>query len=326
MEKKILIVDDTKFMRKMLADCLTKNGYEVAGEASHGREAIQLYEELRPDVVMMDINMPEMSGIEAIKEILRIDSSAVILVCSAANQQTLIFEAMEAGAKGYIMKPFKPHRVLDIIRKYAEPHVSPQSNESSSTNEVVFAANSDPEMAEEPKYEEQIVERNSEELSSETESESEQSAEDPISQEHLVDSEQPVNLSIQTHTIWNPNIVDASFAGHHVDPSVSAKSVSSHETERTNMTNDYDQNAKSAYSLGRNGSLRSFVSSMMCNWQEEINGETATFTVVCTESENKVLIEMTGDNQVKHTMQFTIDGLLQLSGWLENHISQKKAV
>ncbi len=114
----ILVVDDTKFMRKMLTDILKQFGYEVVGEAENGKQAVQRFSELRPDVVLMDITMPEMDGIEAMKEIRRIDPQAVVLICSAMSQQDLISDALKAGANGYLMKPFKPNRVNEIIRKY----------------------------------------------------------------------------------------------------------------------------------------------------------------------------------------------------------------
>jgi DNA-binding NarL/FixJ family response regulator len=123
MSLKILVVDDTKFMRKMLTDILKQFGYEVVGEAENGRQAIQRYEELRPDVVVLDITMPEMDGIEAMKGIRRIDPYAIVLICSAMSQQDLISDALKAGANGYIMKPFKPNRVDEIIRKYGMPRV-----------------------------------------------------------------------------------------------------------------------------------------------------------------------------------------------------------
>lgn len=119
----ILVVDDTKFMRKMLTDILKQYGHVVVGEAENGRQAVQKYEELRPDIVLMDITMPEMDGIEAMKEIRRINASAVVLICSAMSQQDLISDALKAGANGYVMKPFKPNRVNEIVRKYGVPRV-----------------------------------------------------------------------------------------------------------------------------------------------------------------------------------------------------------
>lgn len=131
MSYRVLVVDDTNFMRKMSTDYLTQYGYVVAGEAANGKEAIEQYEKLKPDIVMMDLTMPEMNGIDAIKEILRIDPKAVVLVCSASNQQNLIFDALDAGAKGYIMKPFNPSHMNNIIRKYAVPHLTTEDAASS---------------------------------------------------------------------------------------------------------------------------------------------------------------------------------------------------
>lgn len=123
MSFQILVVDDTKFMRKMLTDILKQYGHEVVGEAENGRQAVQKYEELQPDIVLMDITMPEMDGIEAMKEIRKLNPTAVVLICSAMSQQDLISDALKAGANGYVMKPFKPNRVNEIVRKYGVPRV-----------------------------------------------------------------------------------------------------------------------------------------------------------------------------------------------------------
>ncbi len=119
----VLVVDDTKFMRKMLTDMLKQFGYKVVGEADNGRQAVQKFNELRPEIVMMDITMPEMDGIEAMREIRRIEPSAVVLICSAMSQQDLISDALKAGANGYVMKPFKPDKVHEVIRKNVAPHI-----------------------------------------------------------------------------------------------------------------------------------------------------------------------------------------------------------
>lgn len=119
----VLVVDDTKFMRKMLTDMLKQFGYKVVGEADNGRQAVQKFNELRPEIVMMDITMPEMDGIEAMREIRRIEPSAVVLICSAMSQQDLISDALKAGANGYVMKPFKPDKVHEVIRKNVTPHI-----------------------------------------------------------------------------------------------------------------------------------------------------------------------------------------------------------
>ncbi len=117
MSKKILIVDDAAFMRMMLKNILSQNGYEIAGEASNGLEAVTLYKELKPDLVTMDITMPEMDGITAVKEIKKIDPEAKIIMCSAMGQQAMVIESIQAGAKDFIVKPFQPDRVLEAVRK-----------------------------------------------------------------------------------------------------------------------------------------------------------------------------------------------------------------
>lgn len=113
----ILIVDDAAFMRMMIKDIITKNGMEVAGEAENGVIAVEKFKEVKPDLVTMDITMPEKDGITALKEILEVDSSARVVMCSAMGQQAMVIEAIQAGAKDFIVKPFKPDRVLDAINK-----------------------------------------------------------------------------------------------------------------------------------------------------------------------------------------------------------------
>ena len=117
MEKRILICDDATFMRMMIKDILTKNGYEVAGEAENGLVAIEKYNELKPDLVLMDITMPEMDGITALKKIVESDSEAKIIMCSAMGQQSMVMDAIKAGARDFIVKPFQPDRVLEAIKK-----------------------------------------------------------------------------------------------------------------------------------------------------------------------------------------------------------------
>jgi two-component system chemotaxis response regulator CheY len=117
MNHRVLIVDDALFMRSMIKDILVNAGdFEVAGEASNGREAVDRYEELSPSLVTMDIVMPEMDGIEATKEILQRDPKAVVVMCSALGQEALVIESLAAGAKDFIVKPFSAERVLKVIR------------------------------------------------------------------------------------------------------------------------------------------------------------------------------------------------------------------
>lgn len=117
MSKRILIVDDAAFMRMMIKDILTKNGYEVVAEAGNGQEAVELYNEHRPDLVTMDITMPEMDGINSLKAIREIDPEAKVIMCSAIGQQAMVIDAIQAGAKDFIVKPFQAERVLEAVKK-----------------------------------------------------------------------------------------------------------------------------------------------------------------------------------------------------------------
>ncbi|MDF2936748.1 MAG: chemotaxis protein CheY [Paenibacillaceae bacterium] len=117
MANRILIVDDAAFMRMMIRDILTKNGYEVCGEANDGAQAIERYKELHPDLITMDITMPEMDGINALKEIKKIDANAKVIMCSAMGQQAMVIDAIQAGAKDFIVKPFQADRVIEAIKK-----------------------------------------------------------------------------------------------------------------------------------------------------------------------------------------------------------------
>lgn len=114
---KVLIVDDATFMRMMIKDILEKNGYQVVGEAPNGLKAVELYKAEKPDVVTMDITMPEMDGIEAVKAIKAFDPAAKIIMCSAMGQQSMVMDAIRAGAKDFIVKPFQADRVLEAIKK-----------------------------------------------------------------------------------------------------------------------------------------------------------------------------------------------------------------
>lgn len=117
MSKGILIVDDASFMRMMIKDILTKNGFEVLGEAENGAVAVERYKELNPDLVIMDITMPEMDGIQAVKEIKKINGEARVVMCSAMGQQAMVIEAIQAGAKDFIVKPFQADRVVEAVKK-----------------------------------------------------------------------------------------------------------------------------------------------------------------------------------------------------------------
>ena len=117
MAKNILICDDAAFMRMMIKDILTKNGYNVVGEAENGAKAVEKYQELKPDLVLMDITMPEMDGIQALKAIKAADPSATVIMCSAMGQQAMVIESIQSGAKDFIVKPFQQDGVLEAVRK-----------------------------------------------------------------------------------------------------------------------------------------------------------------------------------------------------------------
>ncbi|MBR1893610.1 MAG: response regulator [Lachnospiraceae bacterium] len=117
MAKSVLVCDDAAFMRMMIKDILSKNGYEVAGEAENGAIAVKKYAELKPDLVLMDITMPEMDGIQALKAIKGSDPSALVIMCSAMGQQAMVIEAIQSGAKDFIVKPFQAERVLEAVKK-----------------------------------------------------------------------------------------------------------------------------------------------------------------------------------------------------------------
>ncbi|MCT4606732.1 MAG: response regulator [Marinisporobacter sp.] len=117
MSKGILVVDDAAFMRMMIKDVLTKYGFDVLGEAENGAKAIEKYKELNPDLVIMDITMPEVDGIQAVKEIKKVNPNAKIVMCSAMGQQAMVIEAIQAGAGDFIVKPFQADRVVEAVKK-----------------------------------------------------------------------------------------------------------------------------------------------------------------------------------------------------------------
>ena len=113
----VMLVDDAAFMRMMLKDILGNNGYQIIGEAENGMVAVDKYSELKPDITIMDITMPEMDGLQAVKEIRTKDPQAKIIMCSAMGQQTMVIEAIQSGAKDFVVKPFQPERVLEAVGK-----------------------------------------------------------------------------------------------------------------------------------------------------------------------------------------------------------------
>ena len=117
MSSTVLVCDDAVFMRTMVSDILSQAGFTVVGEAENGKQAVEKYQQLKPDLVTMDIIMPEMGGIEAVKQITQSDPGARILMCSAMGQQALVQEALAAGARDFVVKPFQPSRVLEAVQR-----------------------------------------------------------------------------------------------------------------------------------------------------------------------------------------------------------------
>ncbi|MCC6319249.1 MAG: response regulator [Gemmatimonadaceae bacterium] len=117
MSHSVLICDDAIFMRTMLGDILSQAGFDIIGEAETGAQAVERYRTLKPDLVTMDIVMPDMGGIDAVREITRQDPAARVLMCSAMGQQALVVEAIQAGAKDFVVKPFQPSRVLEAVQR-----------------------------------------------------------------------------------------------------------------------------------------------------------------------------------------------------------------
>ena len=114
---RVLVVDDAAFMRKMVSDALAKGGHEVVGEAGNGVEAVARYQELKPDLMTLDITMPEKDGLTALAEIVAADPAARVVMCSALGQEAKVLEAIKLGAKDFVVKPFQPARVIEAVDK-----------------------------------------------------------------------------------------------------------------------------------------------------------------------------------------------------------------
>ena len=114
---RVLVVDDAAFMRKMVSDALSGGGHEIVGEAGNGAEAIERYQELRPDVMTLDITMPEKDGLAALQEIIAADPGAKVVMCSALGQESKVLESIKLGAKDFVVKPFQPSRVLEAVQR-----------------------------------------------------------------------------------------------------------------------------------------------------------------------------------------------------------------
>jgi YesN/AraC family two-component response regulator len=259
--------------------------------------------------------MPEMNGIEAIKAILNINSEAVILVCSASNQQDMIFDALEAGAKGYLMKPFKPDQMNHIIEKYAVAHLRKTENAAkqeesdmvSAEDELAITAHFDLDTAVNADMDED-------------------NTGDSVAASVIVSNEysnegESVDLSVESSN--ESNSVDSSMvtsAALSVDEEIAQSSEDGNPEEPVQK----EELAGNVIPLMKGSNkMRSFVSSLMCQWEEDIDDQNIHYNVICIESENKLKIEMATGSSQKQSIELTIDGFMQLGSWLEGHMRSK---
>ncbi len=373
----VLVVDDTKFMRKMLTDMLKQFGYKVVGEADNGRQAVQKFNELRPEIVMMDITMPEMDGIEAMREIRRIEPSAVVLICSAMSQQDLISDALKAGANGYVMKPFKPDKVHEVIRKNVVPHIQafkpsvkqlaepPAAAEEEEMRPEVSDGGGTPLEAGPSPGEEEITEMSLPELEelelqemgeekeqaeavelagiemeesgqAEPEPEAEVSLAEDTSGDTAAEETAAEDASGETAAEEEPGapeesagLMECAAMLESPDPCDAAESAGTDESagkewtldELNELTLVMDLPCKVIPIIRGGTNVKKFVSSYMCNWSEELNGNMLNYLVICTESENLVSLEVVDDKQEMHKIELSLEGFKQLISWMEDKLS-----
>jgi DNA-binding NarL/FixJ family response regulator len=359
----VLVVDDTKFMRKMLTDMLKQFGYKVVGEADNGRQAVQKFNELRPEIVMMDITMPEMDGIEAMREIRRIEPSAVVLICSAMSQQDLISDALKAGANGYVMKPFKPDKVHEVIRKNVAPHIQafkppvkqlaeppaaaqqeemlPEVSDGGGTpleagpspGEEDITEMSLPELEElelqetgEEKKQAEAAELAGIEMEESGQAEPEPEAEVSLAEDAAGETaaeeepgapEESAGSLERAAMLESPDPCDA--AGNAGTDESAGKEWTLDELNELTLVMDLPCKVIPIIRGGTN--VKKFVSSYMCNWSEELNGNMLNYLVICTESENLVSLEVVDDKQEMHKIELSLEGFKQLISWMEDKLS-----
>jgi len=343
MPYRMLVVDDTKFMRKMLTDILVQAGHEVVGEADNGRQAVALFRELKPDVIIMDITMPEMDGIEAIREIRMIDPHAVVLVCSAMSQQEQISDAMKAGANGYLMKPFKPDRVNEVIRTTAIPALekrrqaemkkfdnvielprpaSAAAADSSSAEASVGVAgadgtNDDPGGVGD--------ERNPAAYAGVLDESLTAVAESDVELDETIERREQEELELPAL----PELEGFGEPAVAAEPETAPEPLATLSTQTESKTESSEQipatENKIINLFRRNEKLKQFTSSYMCQWQEEWKGNTVHYRAICTESENELIIQMSiGDSQ--QTISLPIDTFRQLNTWLEKSLALSQSL
>lgn len=340
MPYRMLVVDDTKFMRKMLTDILVQAGHEVVGEADNGRQAVALFRELKPDVIIMDITMPEMDGIEAIREIRMIDPHAVVLVCSAMSQQEQISDAMKAGANGYLMKPFKPDRVNEVIRTTAIPALEkrrqtemkkfdnvielPRAASSATTDlssEPGFVAAGRPhdgpgDVGDEEKY---AAYSGALDESLEGLAEGDVGLDEALERREQGEGELPELPDLEGFE--EPAVA----AEPEAEPDRSTTTIEQAEPKTESSEQVQATENKIINLFRRNEKLKQFTSSYMCQWQEEWKGDTVHYRAICTESENELIIQMSiGDSQ--QAISLPIDTFRQLNTWLEKSLALSQSL
>jgi DNA-binding NarL/FixJ family response regulator len=333
-----LVVDDTSFMRKMATECLKQHGYDVIGEAINGKEAVQKYKELKPEVVMMDLTMPEMNGIDAIKEILSFDSEAVILVCSASNQKDMIQEALDAGAVGYLMKPFKPDYMNEIIKRYAEPHLDPPVADEE-TGEDVELEESDLEMevnTEDPE-EDHVPDMSVDEVAATVEPQSIEAKDEheSVIPDPPMEQSAPVADSSLEQKRPSTPVADSSIEQKRPSTPLDDSSIEQKRASTPLADSSIEQKRPSTPladssieqkrpSTPLDDKKIKFVTSFMCNWEEKVQGENKAYSFTYTENDNKISIEMMDESKEKQSIQLTLDGFRELHDWLEQRLEEGK--
>lgn len=350
MKLRILVADDTRFMRAIMKEILQNHHHEIVGEADNGREAVRLYKELKPELILLDISMPEMDGITALKMIREADPDAIVIICSGISQQDLISEALEQGAKGYIMKPFQPEQVNDAIQKYAIPHLNKRyadaqavQTEQKPANNIVsidqIKPKHQPKIHSLEQYEQHIEPFKPREKAvgeSLVSSELLEALAGPIEQpderieelpkrtneaefkplEALIQELEPeMNLEPVPELELQP---ESEF-----EPQLELESdfVTGEELEalfeHTDIDEEKDDQIESLNLIpGESYGLRGFVTDYHCNWQEVFDGgQKVDFTVNYREGDNYLSIEMHQES-AKRSLIMSVNGFMQLAEWL----------
>lgn len=330
MNTRFLVVDDRKFMRVMLTEILMKLNYEVVGEAHNGTKAIQMYRELQPDVVFMDISMPELDGIEAMKQIRSINPSAIVIICSGASQQYLISDAMKAGANGYVLKPFKPKQINEIIMKHAVTDTlwgtAVEEEAAAGQYMELFTETPGSEFADEqvgagiepePEPHDVIAEAALEEkddfaaimkdvisIHKQVLNEAQDIAKvfekaDKLTKEVTIPSEVPLEEKDRV----KPEVV--------ILEAQAEAPVNTPPAAEVIPVQPYQNSMQTKEVTG----LKEFTSSITCRWKEDFGGQEIIYSAFCYEGEDRVFIDFS--NLGETPGYFSFDGLRNLLNWIE---------